>query len=112
MDDIIVFRQLDRSEINQIADLLIQEVGDRLAEQNIRLEVTTPVKDRLVAEGYNPSYGARLLRRAITRTIEDALAEAMLSGRIQSGDTAMMEIDDDGQVQVRRIQPSVPQLVG
>ncbi|MBD2091851.1 ATP-dependent Clp protease ATP-binding subunit [Microcoleus sp. FACHB-1515] len=112
LDDIIVFRQLDRSEINRIADLLIQEVGDRLAEQNIRLEVTQPVKDRLVAEGYNPSYGARPLRRAITRTIEDALAEAMLSGRIQSGDTAVMDIDDDGQVQVRPVHPNVPQLVG
>ncbi|NJL23224.1 MAG: AAA domain-containing protein, partial [Leptolyngbyaceae cyanobacterium SM1_3_5] len=112
LDDIIVFRQLDRAEIDRIADLLLQEVGDRLSEQNIRLEVTAPVKDRLVSEGYNPSYGARPLRRAITRTIEDALAEAMLAGRIQSGDTAVMEIDDDGQVQVRPVQPNVPQLVG
>ena len=112
LDDIIVFRQLNRAEIHHIADLLIQEVGDRLAEQEIMLQVTEPVKDRLVAEGYNPSYGARPLRRAITRTIEDALAEALLAGHIQSGDTAVMEIDDDGQVQVRRVQPAVPQLVG
>ncbi|HEY9645932.1 MAG TPA: ATP-dependent Clp protease ATP-binding subunit, partial [Chroococcidiopsis sp.] len=74
LDDIIVFRQLTREEVRQIADLLVVEVGHRLKAQGITLEVSDRVKDRLVTEGYNPSYGARPLRRAVTRLLEDALA--------------------------------------
>ncbi len=72
----------------------------RLTEQGITLEVTERFKDRLVQEGYDPSYGARPLRRAIMRLLEDSLAEAMLSGQVGDGDTAVMDVDDDGQVQV------------
>jgi ATP-dependent Clp protease ATP-binding subunit ClpC len=54
----------------------------------------------LVEEGYNPSYGARPLRRAIMRLLEDSLAEEILSGRIKDGDTAIVDVNDDGQVQV------------
>ncbi|NJN86130.1 MAG: ATP-dependent Clp protease ATP-binding subunit [Leptolyngbyaceae cyanobacterium SL_7_1] len=112
LDEIIVFRQLNREEVRQIADLLIQQVNDRLQEQGISLEVTAAVKEQLIAEGYNPSYGARPLRRTITRLIEDHLAEAMLSGTVRSGDTAILAIDDDGQVQVRRATTSVLQPIG
>jgi ATP-dependent Clp protease ATP-binding subunit ClpC len=111
LDEIIVFRQLNRDEVTQIADLLIREVANRLSEQGITLQVTAAVKERLIAEGYNPSYGARPLRRAITRLVEDHLAEAMLAGRIQASDTAVMDVDDDGQVQVKQSQPRVPQPV-
>jgi ATP-dependent Clp protease ATP-binding subunit ClpC len=112
LDEIIVFRQLDRDEVTQIADLLIQEVATRLSESGIQLEVTPAVKARLIVEGYNPSYGARPLRRAITRLIEDHLAEAMLSGQVQKGSTAVLDLDDDGQIRVRRSQPQVHQTVG
>ena len=57
-------------------------------------------KDFVVEEGYNPSYGARPLRRAIMRLLEDSLAEAMLSGQIQEGDTAFVDVDDKGGVKV------------
>ncbi|NET35229.1 MAG: ATP-dependent Clp protease ATP-binding subunit [Cyanothece sp. SIO1E1] len=100
LDDIIVFRQLTRNEVKHIADLLLKDVSTRLSEQNIQVEVTAAFKDRLVIEGYDPSYGARPLRRAISRLVEDNLAEAILAGRIQSGDTAVLDIDDDAQVQV------------
>ncbi len=63
--------------------------------------VRSRYKDCLVTEGYDPSYGARPLRRAVSRLVEDNLAEAILSGQIQSGDTAVVDIDDDGQVQVQ-----------
>ena len=56
----------------------------------------------MVQEGYNPSYGARPLRRAIVRLLEDSLAEALLSGQITQGDTAIVDVDDDGQVIVRK----------
>lgn len=101
LDDIIVFRQLSREEVTQIADLMIREVGDRLIEQEITLDVTDRVKARLVAEGYSPAYGARSLRRVITRVLEDALAEAMLSGAIRAGDTAIVDLDATDTVKIR-----------
>ncbi|NET37341.1 MAG: ATP-dependent Clp protease ATP-binding subunit [Cyanothece sp. SIO1E1] len=104
LDDIIVFRQLNQIEMQQIADLLIQEIATRLEQQGITLEMTEACKTRLVAEGYDPNYGARPLRRAITRLIEDPLAEAILAGQVKAGDTAVMDIDDDGQVQIRQNQ--------
>lgn len=111
LDEIIVFRQLQTEEITRIADLLIQQVAGRLAEQGMGLEVTQPVKERLIAEGYNPSYGARPLRRAVTRLIEDAMAEAILSGQIDSGDTAILTLGDDGQIKVERSTTKVLQPV-
>ncbi|MGK7892379.1 MAG: ATP-dependent Clp protease ATP-binding subunit [Xenococcus sp. (in: cyanobacteria)] len=110
LDEIIVFQQLTRDEVKQIAELLLANVEKRLREQDLQLEVSEAFKDRLVTEGYDPSYGARPLRRAVSRLVEDNLAEAILSGEIQSGDTAILALDDDGQVQVQPKQ--LPVLVG
>src|SRR5919199_1481670 len=105
LDEIIVFRQLTRDEVKQIADLMLRDISTRLLEQGIGLEVTERFKDRLVDEGYDPSYGARPLRRAIMRLLEDSLAEAMLSGEVSNGDTALIDVDEDGQVKVLPSQP-------
>ena len=94
LDEIIVFRQLTRDEVKEIADIMLTEVIGRLSEQGIVLEVTERFKDRLVEEGYNPSYGARPLRRAIMRLLEDSLAEEILSGRVSDGDTAIVDVDE------------------
>jgi ATP-dependent Clp protease ATP-binding subunit ClpC len=100
LDEIIVFRQLTKDEVKHIADILLKEVFVRLTEQGITLEVTERFKDRLVEEGYNPSYGARPLRRAIMRLLEDSLAEEILSGRIKEGNTATVDVGEDSQVKV------------
>ena len=100
LDEIIVFRQLTKDEVKQIAEIMLREVSTRLVEQGIALQVTERFKDRVVEEGYNPSYGARPLRRAIMRLLEDSLAEAMLSGQIKNGDTAIVDVGDDGEVRV------------
>ena len=100
LDEIIVFRQLSKDEVKEIAVIMLNEVFGRLREQGITLEVTDRFKDRLVEEGYNPSYGARPLRRAIMRLLEDSLAEEILSSRIKDGDTAVVDVDTDGQVKV------------
>jgi ATP-dependent Clp protease ATP-binding subunit ClpC len=100
LDEIIVFRQLNRDEVKEIADIMLKEVFGRLNEQGIILEVTERFKDRLVSEGYNPAYGARPLRRAIMRLLEDVLAEQILSGSIKDGDTAVVDVDDSGSVVV------------
>jgi ATP-dependent Clp protease ATP-binding subunit ClpC len=101
LDEIIVFRQLVRDEVKQIADIMIRDAANRLSEQQITLEVTESFKERVIAEGFNPVYGARPLRRAIARLLEDYLAEAMLSGQLKSGDGAIVDVDDDGYIQVR-----------
>jgi ATP-dependent Clp protease ATP-binding subunit ClpC len=100
LDEIIVFRQLEESEIKEISEILLREVFKRLTEQNIILEVTDKFKELLVKEGYNPSYGARPLRRAIMRLLEDVLAEEILSGRIGDGDTATVDVNEEGKVVV------------
>ena len=100
LDEIIVFRQLTKDEVKQISSILLGEVCRRLTEQGITLKVTERFKDRLVEEGYDPSYGARPLRRAITRLLEDCLAEEILSGRIKDGDTVVVDTDDEGQIKV------------
>jgi len=104
LDEIIVFRQLSKEEVTQIADIMLKEVFGRLIEKGITLEVTEGFKDRLIKEGYSPSYGARPLRRAIMRLLEDSLAEEILSGRIKDGDTAIVGVDENGNVFVRSEQ--------
>jgi ATP-dependent Clp protease ATP-binding subunit ClpC len=104
LDEIIVFSQLNKEEVKQIADIMLREVANRLTEKGIKLEVTAAFKELVVREGYDPSYGARPLRRAIMRLLEDSLAEAILSSQIIEGDTAIVDVDDDGQVKVRKAE--------
>jgi len=110
LDDIIVFTQLQKDEIKEIADIMLKEVTKRLAEKEISLEVSDSFKELVVQEGYNPSYGARPLRRAIMNLLEDSLAEALLSGQITTGDTAVVDIDDDGKVKVVKSEKSELEL--
>jgi ATP-dependent Clp protease ATP-binding subunit ClpC len=112
LDEIIVFRQLTRDEVKQIADIMLREISTRLLDQGITLEVTERFKNRLADEGFDPSYGARPLRRAIMRLLEDSLAEAMLSGQVKDGDTTVIDVDDDGQVKVLQSQPRELMLQG
>ncbi len=102
LDEIIVFTQLNKEQVKQIAEIMLREVAGRLTEKGITLEVTERFKDRVLQEGYDPTYGARPLRRAIMRLLEDSLAEAMLSGQVVDGDSAIVDVDDDGQVVVRK----------
>ena len=100
LDEIIVFRQLTKNEVKDIAEIMLKEVFSRLNEKGIKLNVTDAFKERLVEEGYNPSYGARPLRRAVMRLLEDSLAEEVLSGRIKDGDKALVDIDENKKVTV------------
>jgi len=100
LDEIIVFRQLTKNEVKEIAEIMLQEVFARLQDKGIKLSVTDAFKERLVEEGYNPSYGARPLRRAVMRLLEDSLAEEVLSGRIKNGDKALVDIDDNKKVTI------------
>ncbi|MFN9735560.1 MAG: AAA family ATPase, partial [Microcystis sp.] len=106
LDEIIVFRQLTREEVTQIADILIADLAKQLTEKGISVEVTAAFKDLVINEGYDPSYGARPLRRALTRRLEDSLAVAMLSGKVKSGDHALLDVTAETVVTVSSHQRS------
>jgi len=74
LDEVIIFRQLNQMEVSDIATLMLKEVSTRLAEQEIHFELSPAFKAHLLQKGYDPSYGARPLRRAIVRLLEDELA--------------------------------------
>jgi ATP-dependent Clp protease ATP-binding subunit ClpC len=114
LDEIIVFRQLTREEVKQIAEIMLKEVFARMSDKGIHLSVSEAFKERLVEEGYNPSYGARPLRRAVMRLLEDSLAEEFLSGRLGEGDTAVVDVNAEKHVVIRKQEatPSLPELAG
>ena len=114
LDEIIVFRQLSRDEVKEIAEIMLKEVFGRMGEKGITLTVSDAFKERLVEEGYNPSYGARPLRRAVMRLLEDSLAEEVLSGRVKDGDHAEVDVDENKKVVVRHkgSATAVPELAG
>ena len=108
LDEIIVFRQLSRNEVKDIAEIMLKEVFLRIKEKGISLTVSDDFKERLVEEGDNPSYGARPFRRAVMRLLEDSLAEELLSGRIKDGDKAEVDIDESKKVIVKHLGKDSP----
>jgi ATP-dependent Clp protease ATP-binding subunit ClpC len=97
LDEVVVFRPLEKSEVRQIVDLLVVQVADRLVEQEIRLTASDRFKDKVADEGFDSSLGARPLRRKVTQLLEDALAEAILSGRVKAGDQVLVDVADNGE---------------
>jgi ATP-dependent Clp protease ATP-binding subunit ClpC len=95
VDDVIVFHQLQQEEIRQIVDLMLKNVNKQLVTQGMTLEATDAAKDLLGKEGWDPSFGARPLRRAVQRLIEDPLSEEVLLGRFSEGDTIQVLAEDD-----------------
>ena len=100
LDEIIVFRQLNKQEVREIAYIMLENVFKRLKEKDIVLECTERFKDRLVDEGFSPAYGARPLRRAIMRLLEDNLSEKMLTGEISEGSSCIMDVNAEGEITV------------
>ncbi|CEG02027.1 Clp, N-terminal [Ostreococcus tauri] len=100
LDEIIVFRQLNKQEVREIAYIMLENVFKRLKEKEITLECTERFKDRLVDEGFSPAYGARPLRRAIMRLLEDNLSEKMLTGEISEGSSCIMDVNAEGEITV------------
>ncbi|KAF7831254.1 ATP-dependent Clp protease ATP-binding subunit [Senna tora] len=99
-DEIIVFKQLTKQDVKKIADLMLREVGERLKGKDMQLLVTCKFRDHVVENGYNPCYGARPLRRTISRLLEDALAEKMLKKEIKEGDSVVVDVGLEGNVVV------------
>jgi len=96
VDDVIIFRPLSSQDIAKIVDLQIKRVERLVAERKLRLEVTPAAKQLIVAEGYDPVYGARPLKRAIQRLVQNPLALAVLEGQYTEGDTVRVDRAKDG----------------
>ncbi|NGO39837.1 ATP-dependent Clp protease ATP-binding subunit [Limisphaera ngatamarikiensis] len=95
LDDVIVFRPLNKQDLIAILDLEIAKVLNRLQQRNIRLELDTAAKEFLVQKGYDPQYGARPMRRAVERYLEDPLAEEILRGTIHEGEPVQVTVEGD-----------------
>ena len=94
IDEIIVFHALERKHLEEIVTLLSEQLIKRLKEQHISLELTAAAKEKISQEGYDPEYGARPLRRAIQKHIEDRLSEELLKGTLLTGQHAIIDVDN------------------
>ena len=96
IDDIVRFRSLTEEDLGRIVDIQLEGITKRLAQRRITLDVTPAASAALAAEGYDPAFGARPLKRVIQRQIADPLAIAILEGRYAEGDTVVVDVDADG----------------
>jgi ATP-dependent Clp protease ATP-binding subunit ClpB len=92
LDDIVVFQALTQTELGEIVELYIDRLGKRLAGRRLDLAVTPAARRWLAERGYDPSYGARPLRRLMQREIDDRLARALLAGDVRDGDTVRVDV--------------------
>ena len=95
LDDTIIFEQLKRSDVNMISILLLDELKKRLGEKEITLQLTSRLLKKITDEGFNPAYGARPLKRSITRLLEDPLSESVLKGKIPNGSKIIADFDNE-----------------
>ncbi len=96
IDEVIVFSSLTDAELKQIVDIMLREVAKRLTEGQIAMEVTDEAKTEILAKGLEPAYGARPLRRAIQRMVEDVVTDMVLRRDLKPGDTVLVTADTDG----------------
>jgi ATP-dependent Clp protease ATP-binding subunit ClpC len=95
LDDVIVFRSLTKPDLVQILDLEVKKVTQRLKKKNLQLQLDDKAKDFLVDKGYDPMYGARPMRRAVERYLEDPLAEEILKGNLHDGEPVQVSVAGD-----------------
>ena len=95
VDDLIVFKSLSEEDIGQIVDLMLNDLAMRIKEYGLQIEVTPEAKRQLAREGYDPTYGARPLRRVIQKRLEDGISEEMLKGYFTAGDTIIVDKNKD-----------------
>src|SRR6185312_3292724 len=115
IDDVIVFHKLAKDEIKQIVELLLRRIRESLADRELQLELTEEAEDLLVEKGWDPAMGARPLRRAIQRYIEDPLADFVLRSELIPGATVMVDRapeGDDREVSIEIVAPKTPVGVG
>ena len=96
IDEMIVFHELTEEQLRSIVDLMVKDLQQRLADRKLGVELTQEAKSWLAEVGYDPMYGARPLRRAIERYVENPLSTKLLRGEFSPGDTIIIDRGDDG----------------
>jgi ATP-dependent Clp protease ATP-binding subunit ClpC len=107
IDEVIVFHKLAKDEIKEIVDLLLRRIRESMAERELQLELSDDAKDLLVDKGWDPAMGARPLRRAIQRYIEDPLADFVLRAQVPEGSTVLVEPAPSQDSQEREVMLSI-----
>jgi len=102
LDDIIVFRQLTKPDLIDILTLEVKKVMDRLKHRNLKLELDASAKDFLAEKGFDPTYGARPMRRAVERFLEDPLAEELLKGHLTGTEPVQVTLKDGGLIFIQK----------
>jgi ATP-dependent Clp protease ATP-binding subunit ClpC len=110
LDDLIVFHALEPVHIEKITELMLNSVSKRLDERGIHLTYSSDVIALLAKDGYDANYGARPLRRAIQRSVEDALSEEIIAGNISLGDDVRLYVED-GRIAFERITETTPEEI-
>ncbi|HYG58490.1 MAG TPA: AAA family ATPase, partial [Symbiobacteriaceae bacterium] len=111
LDDITIFHSLNLNHLKEIVRLEVKSVGNRLKEHGVQLSISDAALEKLVKEGHDPQYGARPLRRAIQRLVEDPLSEEALARPFKYGELVHMDLDEEGKILFHRTEPSA-QTVG
>ena len=106
LDDLVVFKMLEKESLSAIVDLEIDKLLERLREKEIELELDSSARDFLITEGYDPNFGARPMRRAVERHLEDPLAEALLRGDFKLGDLVAVSHEEEAKVLSFEAKPS------
>jgi len=106
LDDLVVFKMLEKESLSSIVDLEIDKLLVRLKEKEIGLELNASARDFLIVEGYDPNFGARPMRRAVERHLEDPLAEALLRSEFKAGDVVEVSHEDDAKELSFEVRPS------
>jgi ATP-dependent Clp protease ATP-binding subunit ClpB len=101
LDETIMFKPLDKTSINGIVDLLISELNQRIADRELRLELTAQARDYICDAGYDPHYGARPLKRFLQKNVETLVARNILGGTLRTGDTIILDYNTDDGLCVR-----------
>jgi ATP-dependent Clp protease ATP-binding subunit ClpB len=107
IDEIVVFEALTRDQLGEIVELQLARLRERLAERRLELELTDAAKELVTEAGWDPTYGARPLKRALQRLVENPLALRLLEGEFAEGDTVRVDAHD-GELVFERAEASVP----
>ena len=110
IDEIVIFDSLTVEQLKDIVNLLVEELNNRLSELKIRLLIKDKAKTWLCSEAFDPEYGARPLRRAVQRYIENPISNKLLSGDFKSGDTIVIDLKDNN-IEIKKAKARKPILV-
>jgi ATP-dependent Clp protease ATP-binding subunit ClpA len=105
IDDIIVFNTLSREHLSMIINIQLRRVQNQLKDRGIALELTEAAREAIMKEGYDPNFGARPMRRAIQRLVQDPLALQLLNGELLPGDTVVVDADSNGELRFEKRVP-------